>query len=471
MQTAKRELFAKWLYLGLIMVTGFIYTVGSLANPALFFIAASLLVCLILLWRIEDPVLRTIIITALVVRVGLALIQTYTAVDLPGAGADAETFERHGWKNAQAWLYGGKAERTTGAYYFSSWIGILYMFFGRVEFIPKLINIYFSLLSIYILYHTLYMVTASRGIGRVAAVLLTVVPSINVFSAILLRENLIIFSLILSLYWLISWMQIGRIILFAGSFLALVLAGMLHGAMFLVFAVHLIFLCIYSPREQKFQFMYWQLIPAALFITLAFLLMGNIITYMLPDNLIEIFDPERFGRMVERKTVGRTAYLEGLVPSNYFDFMWQTPVRAFYFLFAPFPWVVENLSDLMNLLENLYYAVLLYFAYLGSRVLWWRKKHVVLSALLILACLLVMFAWGTANYGTAWRHKQKMAPFIVVLASIGVATSPHLRKLRSGGRAKLFGDDYKCENESIFNGKDLALLGDYPVGKAGASDG
>lgn len=431
-QNVKRDIYVNWLYLGLIIATGFIYTVDSQANTAVFFIAASLLACLIMIWRIEDHLLRNLITAALAVRIGLALIQAYTAIDLPGAGADAETFERHGWKNAQAWLYGGEAERTTGAYYFSSWIGMIYVFFGRVALIPKLINIYFSLLSIYIIYRTINMVTAKIVIGLIAALLLTVLPSINIFSAVLLRETLIIFSLILSFHLLICWMQRGKIIFFVGSFLALVLAGMLHGAMFLVFAVHLIFFFIYSPGEQKFKIVYRQLIPTALFIILAYLLIGNIITYMLPDNLLEIFSPERLGRMVERKSVGRTVYLEEMVPSSYFDLVWQTPVRVFYFFFAPFPWALENLGDLLNLLENLYYAVLLFFVYLGSRALWRRKKHFVLSVLLILTCLAIMFAWGTANYGTAWRHKQKIAPFIVVLASAGVTANSCYKKMFSG---------------------------------------
>ena len=460
-----------WFYLSLLLAIGIIYTLGSLANPALFFIATSLLACLIMIWRIEDPVLRTIIIAALGVRLSLALVQAFTAVDLPGAGADAKTFEHHGWKNAQAWIYDGEAEKTTGAYYFSSYIGIIYIFFGRVLFIPKLINIYFSLLSVYMLYRTVNMVTATKFIGLVAALLLTVLPTINVFSAVLLRETLIIFLLLLSFYLLICWMQKGKMIFFAGSFLALVLAGMLHGAMFLVFAVHLLFLFIYSPSEQKFKLMYWQLIPAALFVTLAFLLVGNIITYMLPDNLIEIFTPERLGRMVERKTVGRTVYLEGLVPSSYFDLVWQTPVRVFYFLFAPFPWAVVNLKDLVNLLENLYYAVLIYFACLGSRLLWGKKKHVVISTLLIAASLVVMFAWGTANYGTAWRHKQKVAPFIIVLASTGVASNLRLRRMLIGDRAFLLGRDHKSSIEDISKGENPEPFGVYLAEKVDPADG
>ena len=431
-QTGEKTLLKNWFYLFLLLCTGFIYASGSFPVPAVFFILASMLACCILIFRIDDPVLRAIILIALAVRVGLALIQAYTAIDLPGAGADSTTFESEAWKNTLAWLYGGEGGRATGAYYYSSWIGVLYIFFGRIEFIPQLMNVYFSLLTLFIFYKTVCIVTTSVKTSQLSAFILAVMPSINSFSVILLREAMIILFIVLSFYFLVKWMKQGRIIFLGGSFFALVAAGAMHGPMFLLFAIHLIFLCFFNPREQRFKLMYWQLIPAAVFIVLAFLLLGNIITYQLPVNLGELFTPDFMRTVVERKQVGRTSYLQEIVPYTYFDLMWQTPLRMIYFLFAPFPWAIENLRDLMGFLENILYAALFYFAYLGSKQLWGEKKHVVLSALLIAVSLVVMFSWGTTNYGTAWRHKQKIAPFVIVLASTGLAARPRLKKLFSG---------------------------------------
>ena len=189
----KQTLLINWFLMLLILSSGFISMVDSLNMTALFFTGASLLACLILVLRIEDPVLRIIILVALVVRVGLALIQAYTDINLPGSGADTLNFESYGWQNAQAWLYGNESGRIDGALYYSAWIGILYCFFGRILFIPQLFNIYFSLLTIFILYRTAYTVTASVRVSRIAVLFLAVLPSINAFSAILLRETMIYF--------------------------------------------------------------------------------------------------------------------------------------------------------------------------------------------------------------------------------------------------------------------------------------
>lgn len=417
----KTDYHNRVLFLLTFLAIGIIFTTGNYANPALFFVIASLLACIIAILRIEDPNLRWIILAFLFLRFGLVLIQAYTGIDLPGVGSDTINFERQAWKNAQAWLYGGEGGRATGAFYYSAWIGILYIIFGRVEFIPQLINVYISLLTIYLIYRSAFVITASIKTSQLAALFMALIPTLNFYSAILLRETALIFFSVLSFYFLLQWMKAGKFILLCYSFLALVVTGALHGVIFLLFSVHLLFLILYSPREQKFRLMYWQLIPAAVFIGLAFILLSNYITYQLPSNITEIATPDFLRNVVERKTIGRSTYLQEIVPYTYIDVIWQTPLRVFYFLLAPFPWMIETLQDVLGFLDVLIYAILFCFAIWGGIKLWPTKKQVVIAVFLIVAGLVVMFAWGTTNYGTAWRHRQKLAPFVVLLASAGVA--------------------------------------------------
>lgn len=405
------------------MAVGIPYTLNAFGSPELFFIFASILACLVAILHVEDRVLLLILLCALGVRLGLALVQAYTGIDLPGAGDDSVTFENEGWKNAQAWLHGGEGGRSTGAYYFSSWIGLLYIFFGRVPLVPQLFNVYFSLLSIYLIYRTAKVFTGSLKVCRIAALLLLIFPTLNSYSAILMRESLLVFFGALSLYFLVLWMYQGRLIYLAYSFIAVAFNGALHGVMFLLIFVHLLFLCFYSPVEKKFRLVLWQLLPAGILVVIASLLLGNLVTYQLPGNIADIFTPDFIRNVLERKPLARTSYLLDYVPYTYFDLIWQTPLRVIYFLFAPFPWMIGGLRDLLGFLEVINYGILFVLFFIGTIKVWPKNKQVVIACFLFAAALIVMFSWGTTNYGTAWRHKQKILPYIVVISAPGLAAS------------------------------------------------
>ena len=425
MESLYREAFLLFMVLG----AGFIYVFWGSSMLAPFFAALLLLACLILLFQLDDPILRNILIVALVVRLLLALIQAYTAVNLPGAGGDSIAFERHGWLNAQAWRDGGEAGRTMGAYYYSSFIGIIYYFFGRFPFLVQFANILFSLFTVYLLYNTVYSITGIKRNAQIAAIMIVMLPTLNVYSAILLRETIIVMFTALSFYFFVEWMKKGKVTKLIGSFVALTAAGALHGPLFLLVWVMVAFVVIYSPRDKKFRFVRGQIVPAAVIAVLAMILIGSIITYQLPGDLSQIFTPDFLRGVIERRSLSRTSYLVEILPYSYFDLFWQTPLRVLYFLFTPFPWMISNVKDVFGFLDILIYTGLFYFSYKGSKKLWKNNKQIVIASFLVIATLVVMFAWGSANYGTAWRHRQKIAPYLVVIASIGVTTSRGLRWL------------------------------------------
>ena len=423
----KKNLYREAFLFFMIMCAGFISVIWGSTMLAPFFLVAVTLVCLVYLYQLDDPVLRNILMAALVVRFILALIQNYTAVNLPGAGVDSVTFEEHGWLNAQAWKYGTEAGRATGAYYYSSFIGIIYYLFGRVPLMAKFANILLSLLMIYLLYKTVYTITDSLRSARIGALIVALLPTLNVFSAVLLRETMIITFTVVSFYYFAEWIKKGQVLKLFGSFAALAAAGALHGPLFLLVWVIILLVIIYSPRDKKFRFLPAQIIPAVVIAVLAMILAGSVITYQLPGDLSQIFTPDYLRGVIERRSLCRTTYLPDILPYSYFDLAWQTPLRVIYFLFSPFPWLISTWKDLLGFFDVLIYTGLFYFSYTGSKKLWMVNKQVVIAALLVMITLVVMFAWGTANYGTAWRHRQKIAPYLVVLASVGVVTNPRLQ--------------------------------------------
>jgi hypothetical protein len=452
----KDKLFIRWFLLIGIILVGVIYFSWQPYGDAIFFI--SLLIIAALLWisTIEDKRLRYLLLVLLLIRIILAIIQAYSSVNLPGAGVDSVTFESHGWRNAQALLNGTEGGKSSGAYFFSWWIGIIYYYFGRIPFIVLLINVIVSLVTIYLVYRTALFVTNSQNTSWLAALLFAIIPTINSYSAILLRETFIYFFLALFMYSFIVWMNSGNLVYVLVSFCALAVAGMLHGPIYFVIAILIIYVMFYNPKTDSFKVSKSQAIMVLLLLILSVYMVGDLIKYQLPRDISSIVTPEHIRKVLEKKNIGRTTYLENLVPNSFFDLIWQTPIRMIYFLFAPFPWVVETRADLYGLIDVSIYIALIFFCLAGAKSLWKSQKKAVIAVLAVVIMLVGMFSWGTTNYGTAWRHRQKMASFIVVLAAVGIAkrlnwnedlNDKQIFNYRADQGNKLLNEPCECERQ------------------------
>jgi len=73
--------------------------------------------------------------------------------------------------------------------------------------------------------------------------------------------------------------------------------------------------------------------------------------------------------------------------------------------------------------DALLYIFLSIYAFKGLASLRRKDKLLFWGIVLILVVFLVVFAWGTSNYGTAIRHRQKIVWLLSVPAAIGIAKS------------------------------------------------
>jgi len=411
----------KMIALFLVLAAGLACIMTSPDLFALYFLGSILVAVMVSIYFVADIRLKNILFMALCLRFMLALLQTYTAIDLPGAGADSIMFERLGWENAQAWLSGEPGIETAGAYYYSAIIGAFYYIFGRVPLLIQSLNIIVGLLVAYLTYLLGLLLTDRRRVATVAALGAAVFPTLNLLSVVILREIFLILFALLSFYFFVKWLRFSGYRHVLGSFWAIVAMALFHGAMLLVSWVQIICFSFFSPKEQKFKFFNYQFMIIIVFVLLLFfILSADIITYRVPSDFTSLISVETFQKLVEDRLVGRTQYLDGFVPESHFDVVWHTPVRIIFFMFAPFPWMIETVSDLFGFVEVLIYMALLYFSIIGVKQLINTHRVAVISMLLIVITIVFMFSWGTVNYGTAWRHRAKTAPFLIVMASTGI---------------------------------------------------
>jgi 4-amino-4-deoxy-L-arabinose transferase-like glycosyltransferase len=412
----------------ILIFTMLIIIADDINISAIVFIVASLSATFYLISRTEEPYLKYCLLIALILRTSLALVQVYTNIDLPGAGKDAIHFELLAWEYARLWLAGEKIIIDLSIYYYSAFVAIFYYLFGRFEIIPLLLNVYMSLIVIVLVYKVTMKITLNEKASKIAVLIFLILPTHHFFSAVLLRDTTMILFLTLAFYYLVMWIDEGKMSYMFYSFLALAGGGVMHGHLFLLLWVNLIILLIYVPQEKRFRINFKQIILIIVILGLSTILVGKLINYQIVFSgypLTVIFNVDFIRGAIEGKytNISRTLFLVGMLPYNYFDILWQTPVRIFFFLLSPFPWAIKEFSDLFFFSDVILYSFLIILFFPGLKRLLSQGRYLVAAATFALCIsLLVLHAWGTTSYGTAWRHRQKMAPYLVPIASVVIAS-------------------------------------------------
>jgi len=112
------------------------------------------------------------------------------------------------------------------------------------------------------------------------------------------------------------------------------------------------------------------------------------------------------------------------------------PLGLVYFLFAPFPWAIDSVLQLVTLPETLLWYALVPFTLIGLRR-GLRAEHA--SALLIVGVLAISvssYALVEGTFGTAYRHRSQFLPLFFVFAAQGLAATWARRRRIRDTRAR-----------------------------------
>lgn len=118
---------------------------------------------------------------------------------------------------------------------------------------------------------------------------------------------------------------------------------------------------------------------------------------------------------------GRTVYLPELIPQSVIELVAFSWVGAVYFLYAPFPWMIETFPDLLVGIEGLVNIAFTVAAIWGVRSLGQKNSYATISLLVGLAVAVVLYGVGTVNYGTGMRHRQMFLWVIFLFGGIGIS--------------------------------------------------
>ena len=396
-----------------------------------FYTALILLAGLLLirLFTSDDRALGKVLIWAFIARAGVMIFDTYIYSGLPYLTAgDASRFHSIGLEFAAL----GFAELVyppypSGSVLYSYWIGMVYSLFGTTDqAVVKSFNVVAGIFTVYNGYHISRMLW-TRNIAIQNAWILALFPLLVVYSQNFLREAFVAYFLTLGIMYFISWYKMGRTYHIFIAFISISLSSAFHvGALMTLlglafYNVWMFFYSLFTGQASN--------TGRALFSTVvlvAGLAYMNATGWGLPsiggEGALQEFGVEELieERGGDRRT-GRAAYLVGMTASNPIDVAWQTPIRAAYFLFAPFPWMLGSIWDIVGVFDALLYMLIFYGIYKSFPLI--RKDPARVIMFIMLLGMIATFAWGVTNFGTGMRHRAK-------IVTVAVCLAPHFYPLR-----------------------------------------
>jgi len=369
------------------------------------------------------PRLALPLLVALAARLAVAWAGVY-AVILPYSTADAVRFERIAWGYAQGgWSTIRDTFDPTGSGVISSVYAVQYLLFGRNPWMPLLLNILLSTMTVWLIY------LAARELwGADRAVLAAwawaLFPSGILLSAVILREAAIVFCMVAGAFFLLRFQRGGAWFHLLGGAVAFASAAMFHGAMALVGLAWIAILALADigrvVQRTGLQRSALRVVAVAGILALsvgAWFQAGHV-----ELGSVGLIDAQEMtdeliveSRRVER---GGSDYLVGLSTPDLRSALTQTPLRIAYFTFSPLPWQVRTPTQLLGLFDSILIFLLIVAAWNGRRELLRDRRVVVLLVALTIGVLL--FAFGTSNAGTALRHRGKFVPLLILLATPGL---------------------------------------------------
>ena len=391
------------------------------------FVATALLV-LVLAVTCRDP-MRLVATCAYVLRVILCYLHAYV-IALPDSQFDAVAFERIAW----LWARDGSCldDITTGSRMYS-WIGsCIYTVVGRAPLVLQLINAFLGTMIVVVGMRMTRLV--AKQLSRISWVgwVLALHPSLLLYSAITMREVLVVLALMLALLRLLEWSISGKYRHAVSSLVWMLVSQLFHTGM-VVGTAMIALIIAYSVVTRhlggllRIRVSLRDLKVIALSFTLAALLF-SLASVMLNfgyglDKLQGLGSEHLVDTLAdwqERSARGRASYLEGDAPRRLLGMIAQSPLRLMFFLASPFPWDISRAADVWGFVDGV--VVVGVFILVGRDLLPTSRKHTVyLTVALVVFALVFGFAMVTSNYGTAFRHRAKFLPALVVLYSMGRA--------------------------------------------------
>ena len=318
--------------------------------------------------------------------------------------------------------------------YFAKYNGLLFHWIGPQQMFGHYINVLIGLSVVFIIYEILMMLELKPRVVKLVVLLSAFFPASVLMSAIFLREIVITFFVVCSLYFFIRWFKTGLTIEMLLALAMLYLASIFHSGVIGIFIGYTLIFMFYNQSDKAFRYS-----SKTIFV----LLFLAFIVFFTVTQFNELFLGHFIGRddefrdvysvtdISDRSRVGGSVYLESIFIDGPIDFIIYGPIKAFYFLTAPLPMDWRGSRDIFTFLsDSVLYLGTIYYLIKNIHNLK-DKKVLIIGLVLMLISVSLIFGIGTYNAGTAMRHRQKIVPiFLILLALVMDSKQPIAEKVQ-----------------------------------------
>jgi hypothetical protein len=317
---------------------------------------------------------------------------------------DALSFHNYGMAIAES----GNFTFPIGDIFYRNMLGVVYWIFGPSIILAQQLSVLAFSISCVVLVKILCQLELYRY--RVPILLaFGTLPTVVLLSPLTLRESYEVLFFMLAVYFGLK-MHITRSINPYLLFMSMTALGMgvLHRALS-VYAFCLIILFIlwkYQPAShllsvKKLRLMSALVIPALILGIPTFIARDSALSFFLSGNM-ELLDYMAYLR--EHMTLTRATYGVSLDLSSPFATFSSSLMLYAHYLFAPFPWKINNAIDAYASIESLLRLVLICFALKNWHNAYGAQRRVLGLMLILFFSMTFLWAVGTTNYGTSIRH-------------------------------------------------------------------
>lgn len=383
---------------------------------------AAALLCFAVVRRDEPDrrFLLRLLAVALAARwlVGLALYYWHLRTRI---GPDFDTYDHFGFQLLQSWYglldpnvawltrYTNLQRSGWGMYYYVA--GVYYVL-GRIPLIIQLINCALGAVVCVFVYRITWLVYPEQRVARLAAILAAVAPSMVLWTSQGLKEAPIVLSLSLCAFYTLKLCHRFTVRNCAWLLLALfILYALRHYAFYITFVA--------TAGALLFTTQHFTPVRALQGMALV-LILGLTFAYLGADETVQSLDLERLQRgRAWSARVANSGFSTGLDVTDTRSSLQFLPLGVLYVLFAPFPWMVKNLGQLLTLPEMVLWWLA---APLLARGYWFMLRHRFLASLPLTVFtigLTLTYALFQSNAGTVHRQRTQLLVFFYIFISIG----------------------------------------------------
>ena len=381
------------------------------------------------------PSAAPILYVALILRTLLIVLSNHS-ISLPDSSGDAYWFEIQAYEWSQLgfpnvlFVYGGwdptfqknvASSAFNSSFFISYILAILYALTDRSVMLGQSISLLFGTLSVLMSWILAQKVWDNRTAIKVGW-FVALFPSLILYSALIMREVYVCFFLLVALNNVVNWSRTGSLKSFFLTIVSFLVTMIFHGGMFVGLVIFLVIVFLKNIKNLLRKLINGRLITFKSFLSFTFLV--ALIAYYVANNIFipkigTISEINTLKKEILRKNIvthrGAAKYPDWVIAKSETELIYKIPIKAMYFVFAPFPWEIKKTSHLMGMFDSFLHIFLVYLIFRNRKVIW--ADPALRIILFILLTYLFVYGIAVGNFGTGLRHRAKFYCYFYIISS------------------------------------------------------